>query len=156
MVFKFPWMRARKKRKQYKRMRKPVSKSQPFKTSQVYQANEIKPSQSLEIADTNQFLARLDIMMGFLREHHNVIKNQIQETHTDLKEQLLSLGMAKKIVKETSLDKIVQEKLSQGKKKSQIVRLLVETGACSRATAYRVLERNETSQLSQVSQLLSQ
>jgi len=156
MAFKFPWTRARKKRKQYKRRKKPVSKSQPCKTSPVSQASEIKPSQSLETVDTNQILARLDIMMGFLREHHNVIKNQIQETHTDLKEQLLSLGMAKKIVKETSLDKIVQEKLSQGKKKSQIVRLLVETGACSRATAYRVLERNETSQLSQVSQLLSQ
>jgi hypothetical protein len=156
MAFKFPWTRARKKRKQYKRRRKPVSKSQPYKTSQVSQELEIKPSQSLDTVDTNQILARLDVMTGFLREHHNVIKNQIQETHTDLKEQLLSLGMAKRIVKETSLDKIVQEKLSQGEKRSQIVRLLVETGACSRATAYRVLGRNETSQLSQVSQLLSQ
>jgi len=156
MTLKFPWTRARKQRKQYKRRRKPVSKSQPFKTSQVFQESETKPPQSLETADTNQVLARLDIMMGFLREHHSVIKNQVQETHTDLKEQLLSLGMAKKIVKETSLDKIVQEKLSRGEKRSQIVRQLVETGACSRATAYRVLERNETSQLSQVSQLLSQ
>ena len=156
MVFKFPWTRTRKKRKKNNHRKKPVSKSQAYKTSQFSQEHEKKPSQSLETADTNQILARLDIMMGFLREHHSIIKNQVQETHTDLKEQLLGLAMAKKIVKETSLDKIVQEKLSQGKKKSQIVRLLVETGACSRATAYRVLERNETSQLSQVSQLLSQ
>ena len=156
MAFKFPWKRARKKRKQYNRRRKPVSKSQTYKTSQVSQASDIKPSQSLETVDTNQILARIDVMMGFLREHHSVIKNQIQETHTDLKEQLLALAMAKKIAKETSLDKIVQEKLSQGEKKSLIVRLLVETGACSRATAYRVLERNETSHLSQASQFLSQ
>ena len=156
MVFKFPWTRTRKKRKQYNRRRKHVSKSQPFKTSPVSQASEIRPSQSLETVDTNQILARLDIMMGFLREHHNIIKNQILETHTDLKEQLLAIAMAKKIVKETSLDKIVQEKLSRGEKKSQIVRQLVETGACSRATAYRILERNETSQLSQISQILPQ
>ena len=156
MAFKFPWTRARKKRKQHKRRRKPVSKSQPFKTSQVYQASEIKSSQSLETVDTNQILARLDVITGFLREHHNVIKNQIQETHTDLKEQLLTIGMAKKIIKHTSLDKIVLEKLSQGEKKSQIVRQLVETGICSRATAYRVLGRNETSQQSKVSQILSQ
>jgi hypothetical protein len=155
MAFRFPWTRTRKKRKQYQHRRKPVSKSQRCKTSQVPQVTEIKPSQSLETVDTNQILARLDVITGFLREHHNVIKNQIQETHTDLKEQLLTIGMAKKVVKETSLDKIVQEKLSRGEKKSHIVRQLVETGACSRATAYRVLGRNETSQLSQVSQLLS-
>ena len=155
MTFRFPWTRTRKKRKQYKHKRKPVSKSQPCKTSPVSQTNEIKSSQSLETVDTNQILARLDVMTGFLREHHNVIKNQIQETHTDLKEQLISLGIAKKIVKETSLDKIVQEKLSRGEKKSQIVRQLVETGACSRATAYRVIERNETSHLSQMSQISS-
>ena len=119
------------------------------------QENEIKPSQSIETADTNQILARLDVMMGFLREHHSVIKNQIQQTHSDLKEQLLTLAMAKKIVKETCLDKMVQEKLSRGETKSQIVRQLTETGACSRATAYCVFERNRSSQMSQMSQVLS-
>ena len=155
MALKFPWTRKRKSLKQYKRRRKPVSKSQTPKTSQVYQEIEKNRSQSLETADTNQVLARLDIIMGFMREHHNVIKNQMQETHTELKEQLITLSTAKKIVKQTSLDRIVREKLSQGEKKSQIVRQLVEAGACSRATAYRVLERNETSQLSRMSQTLS-
>ena len=156
MVFQFPSRKAKPKRK-YKRRRKTIPKSGYCKGgSRMSQENEIKPSQSIETADTNQILARLDVMMGFLREHHSVIKNQIQQTHSDLKEQLLTLAMAKKIVKETCLDKMVQEKLSRGETKSQIVRQLTETGACSRATAYRVLEKNETSQLSQMSQILSQ
>ena len=156
MVFKLPSRKKKIKRK-YKRRKKILPKSGYRKgDSQISQKNEMKPSQSLETADTNQILARLDIMMGFLREHHSVIKNQIQQTHSDLKEQLLTLAMAKKVIKETSLDKIVQEKLSKGETKSQIVRQLIEAGACSRATAYRVLERNETSRLSQMSQILSQ
>jgi len=156
MVFKFPSRKVKTKRK-YKRRKKNISKSKYCKDGlKMSQQNEIKPSQSLENTDTNQILARLDIMMGFLREHHSVIKNQIQQTHADLKEQLLTLAMAKKVIKETSLDKIVQEKLSKGETKSQIVRQLIEAGACSRATAYRVLERNETSRLSQMSQILSQ
>ena len=156
MVFKFPSRKTKIKRK-YKRRKKILPKSGYGKGgSQISQKNEMKPSQSLETADTNQILARLDVMMGFLREHHSVIKNQIQQTHSDLKEQLHTLAMAKKVVRETSLDKIVQEKLSRGETKSQIVRQLIEAGACSRATAYRVLERNETSQLSQMSQILSQ
>jgi len=117
---------------------------------------ETKLSQSLETNETNQILARLDLMMGFLREHHSVIKKQIQEAHSDIREQLLTLATAKKIIKETSLDKIVQEKLSQGETKSQIVRQLIETGACSRATAYRVFERNQPPRMSQMSQILSQ
>ena len=44
-------------------------------------------------------------MMGFLREHHSVVRNQIQETHSDLKEQLLTLAMAKKVIKETGYTK---------------------------------------------------
>jgi hypothetical protein len=156
MVFKFPSRKVKTKRK-YKRRRKNIPKSGYCKDgSRMSQKNETKPSQSLENTDTNQILARLDVMMGFLREHHSVVKNQIQQTHSDLKEQLFTLAMAKKVVKETCLDKIVQEKLSRGETKSQIVRQLTETGACSRATAYRVLERNETSQLSQMSQILSQ
>ena len=156
MVFKLPSRKKKIKRK-YKRRKKILPKSGYRKgDSQISQKNEMKPSQSLETADTNQILARLDIMMGFLREHHSVIKNQIQQTHSDLKEQLLTLAMAKKVIKETSLDKIVQEKLSHGETKSQIVRQLIETGACSRATAYRVFERNQPSQMSQMSQILSQ
>ena len=120
------------------------------------QKYETKLSQSLETNETNQILARLDVMMGFLREHHGVIKNQIQEVHSDLKEQLLTLAMAKKVVKETSLDKIVREKLSHGEAKSQIVRQLIETGACSKATAYRVFERFDTFEKSQMSHFLSQ
>ena len=117
---------------------------------------DTKLSQSLETNEANQILARLDVMMGFLREHHGIIKKQIQDAHSDIREQLLTLATAKIIVKETSLDKIVQEKLSQGEKKSQIVRQLIETGACSRATAYRVFERNQPSQMSQMSQIFSQ
>ena len=155
MVFTFPGRKAVSKRK-HKPKKKPVSKSQPCRASQISQDAKTKTSQSIETAEINQILARLDVMMGFLREHHGAIKNQIQEAHSDLREQLLTLGMARKVVKETSLDRIVQEKLSQGERKSQIVRQLIETGACSRATAYRVLERNEEPQTSQVSQILSQ
>jgi len=157
MVFKFPSRKAKPKRKKYKRRKKSTPKSQYSGSgSQTSQKIETKPSQSLETNETNQILARLDVMMGFLREHHGIIKKQIQEAHSDIREQLLTLATAKKIIKETSLDKIVQEKLSHGETKSQIVRQLIETGACSRATAYRVFERNQPSQMSQMSQILSQ
>ncbi len=157
MVFKFPFRKAEAKRKKNKRRKKSIPKSQySGGGSQMSQKYETKLSQSLETNETNQILARLDVMMGFLREHHSVIKNQIQEVHSDIREQLLTLAMAKKIIKETSLDQIVQEKLSHGETKSQIVRQLIETGACSRATAYRVFERNQPSQMSQMSQILSQ
>ena len=156
MIFKFPFRKAKPKRKKYKRRKKSIPKSQlSGGDSQMSQKYETKLSQSLETNETNQILARLDVMMGFLREHHGVIKNQIQEVHSDLKEQLLTLAMAKKVVKETSLDKIVREKLSHGEAKSQIVRQLIETGACSKATAYRVFERIETFEISQTSHSLS-
>ncbi len=157
MVFQFPSRKAKPKRKKYKRRKKSIPKSRySGGGSQMSQKIETKLSQSLETNEANQILARLDVMMGFLREHHGIIKKQIQEAHSDIREQLLTLAMAKKIIKETSLDKIVQEKLSHGETKSQIVRQLIETGACSRATAYRVFERNQPSQMSQVSQILSQ
>ena len=154
MVFEFLRRKAKAKRKN--KRRKTAPKSQPCRASQISQESETKMSQSLGTNETNQILARLDVIMGFLREHHGVIKNQIQEAHSDLREQLLALGMARKVLKETSLDKIVQKKLSQGETKSQIVRQLIDTGACSRATAYRVLEKNEEPQMSQVSPILSQ
>ncbi len=155
MVFKIPGKGT--KRKKYKKRKKTIPKSRHSGGgSQMSQKHETKLSQSIETNETNQILARLDIMMGFLREHHGVIKNQIQEAHSDIREQLLTLAMAKKIIKETSLDRIVQEKLSHGDTKSQIVRQLIETGACSRATAYRVFERNQPSQMSQISHILSQ
>ena len=102
--------------------------------SQTSHARETEVSQSLETSDANQ----------------------IQEAHCDLKDQLLTVAMAKKVVKETSLDKIVREKLSHGETKSHIVRQLIAMGACSRATAYRVLERNQMGHLSHISQVLSQ
>jgi len=156
MVFKFPSRKAKPKRKKYKRRKKSIPKSQYGGGSQMSQKIETKLSQSLETNEANQILARLDVMMGFLREHHGIIKKQIQEAHSDIREQLLTLAMAKKVVRETNLDRIVREKLSHGETKSQIVRQLIETGACSRATAYRVFERNQPSQMSQMSQILSQ
>jgi hypothetical protein len=157
MVFKFLSRKAKPKRKKYKRRKKSIPKSQyGGGGSQISQKIETKLSQSLETNEANQILARLDVMMGFLREHHGIIKKQIQEAHSDIRDQLLTLATAKKIIKETSLDKIVQEKLSRGETKSQIVRQLIETGACSRATAYRVFERNQPSQISRMSQILSQ
>ena len=155
MRFNF-WGRKAKPKRKYKRRKKSVSRSQCGKMSQISHEHETELSQSLETSDTSQVLARLDVMMGFLREHHGIIKNQIQEAHCDLKEQLLTVAMAKKVIRETSLDKIVREKLSHGETKSHIVRQLIEMGACSRATAYRVLERNQMCQMSQISQALSQ
>ena len=157
MAFKLPSRKAEPKRKKYKRRKRSIPKSRHSGGGpQMSQKHETKLSQNIETNETNQILARLDIMMGFLREHHGGIKNQIQEAHSDIREQLLTLAMAKKIIKETSLDRIVQEKLSHGDTKSQIVRQLIETGACSRATAYRVFERNQPSQMSQISHILSQ
>ena len=156
MVFKFPSRKAEPKQKKYKRRKKTIPKSLysggGYQMSQKSQKHESKFSQNLE---TNEILAKLDILMGFFREHHSVIKNQIQEVHSDLKGQLLTLAMAKKVVRETKLDKIVREKLSRGETKSQIVRQLIETGSCSKATAYRVFERIETFEMSQMSQILS-
>lgn len=155
MVFKFFSRKAKPKRKYNRRKKRSIAKSPYRGASQISQKPEIKTSQNLETNETNQILARLDVIMGYLREHHNVIKNQIEASHSDLKEELLALGAAKKILKETKLDKIVQEKLSRGETKSQIVRQLIETGACSRATAYRVFERNEVSPMSQMSHIFS-
>ena len=155
MVFKFTSRKAKSKRKYNRRKKKSITKSPYCGASQISRKAEIKTSQNLETNETNQILARLDVIMGYLREHHNVIKNQIEVSHSALKEELLTLGAAKKVLKETKLDKIVQEKLSHGETKSQIVRQLIEAGACSRATAYRVFERNEVSQKSQMSQIFS-
>jgi len=155
MVFKFFSRKAKPKRKHNEHKKKPIAKPPYRGAYQISQKPEIKTSQNLESKETNQILARLDIIMGYLREHHNIIKDRIETSHSDLKEELLALGAAKKILKETKLDKIVQEKLSHGETKSQIVRQLVETGACSRATAYRVLARNESSPISQMSQVFS-
>ena len=149
MVFKLTRRKVKSKRKYNWRKNKVTTKSQYRKASQTSQKPEMKTSQSLEINDTNRILARLDVIMGYLREHHSVIKNQIEASHSDLKAELFTLGAAKKILKETKLDKIVQEKLSRGETKSQIVRQLIDAGACSRATAYRVIGKNEEFRTSQ-------
>ena len=155
MAFDFLHRKAKPKRKYHRRKKNSIARSQYRGSPQNSHKAEIRPSQGLETNETNQILARLDVMMGYLREHHNVIKNQVEASSSDLKQELLALGAAKKLLKETKLDRIVQEKLSRGETKSQIVRQLIETGACSRATAYRVLERNEVSQMSQISQIVS-
>ena len=155
MVFSFFHRKAKLKRKYHRRKKNSIARSQYRGASQNSQRPEIKSSQNPETDETNQILARFDVMMGYLREHHSVIKSKIEASHSDLKQELLALGAAKKLLKETKLDRIVQEKLSRGETKSQIVRQLIETGACSRATAYRVLERNEVSQMSQISQIVS-
>ena len=75
MVFKFASRKAKPKRKKYKRRKKSIPKSQYSSgDSQMSQKIETKLSQSLETNETNQILARLDVMMGFLREHHGIIK----------------------------------------------------------------------------------
>ena len=155
MVFNFLHRKAKPQRKYHRRKKNSIPRSQYRGASQISQKAEINTSPSLETNETNQILARLEVMMGYLREHHSVIKNQIEASHSDLKQELLALGAAKQILKETKLDKIVQDQLSRGETRSQIVRQLVETGACSRATAYRVLERNEASQMSHISQVFS-
>ena len=155
MVFNFLHRKAKPQRKYHRRKKNSIPRSQYRGASQISQKDEINTSQGLETNETNQILARLDVMMGYLREHHNVIKNQVEASSSDLKQELLALGAAKKLLKETKLDRIVQEQLSRGETKSQIVRQLIETGACSRATAYRVFERNDVSQISQMSQVLS-
>ena len=155
MVFSFLHRKAQPERKYHRRRMNSMLKSQCRGSSQISQKDEINTSQGLETDETNQILARFDVMMGYLREHHSVIKSKIEASHSDLKQELLALGAAKQILKETKLDKIVQDQLSRGETRSQIVRQLVETGACSRATAYRVLERNEASQMSHISQVFS-
>jgi len=156
MAFKIGGKRAKPKRKKYKRSKRTVAKPPYGKgDSHISQNREIRSSQDLATTETNQILAKLDVMMGFVRAQHGEIEKRIDAIHSELAEMRFILEATRKKTKDTRLDKIVREKLSCGEKKSQIVRQLVESGACSRATAYRVLERNENQLLSQTSQVLS-
>ena len=59
----------------------------------------------------------------------------------DMKDRIEQLAVARRILKEQNLDKIIKEKLSQGLESKDIIRELVSKGACSRATAYRYVSR---------------
>ena len=93
----------------------------------------------------NEILLKLDSLAVLLRQHDIKIENKIDTAQTELSDQLLRLGVAKQITRETSIETIVRQKLSQGETKSSIVKELVGIGACSRATAYRVFDRIDMS-----------
>ena len=68
--------------------------------------------------------------MAFLRKHD-----------TDMKDRIEQIAVARRILRETNLDEIIREKLSQRMAPKDIVRELVSEDACSRATAYRYVAR---------------
>ena len=78
----------------------------------------------------NEILLKLDTIMAFLRKHD-----------MDIKERVDQLAVARRILRESNLDGIIKEKLSQGMRPKDIVKELVSQGACSRATAYRYVSR---------------
>ena len=78
----------------------------------------------------DEILMKLDGIMAILRKHDIEVKDRIEQ-----------LVVARRILKESNLDEIIREKLSQGMKMKDIVKELVSQGACSRATAYRYVAK---------------
>jgi hypothetical protein len=78
----------------------------------------------------DEILFKLDALMTFLRKHDMDVKDKVEQ-----------LSVAKRILRETNLDDIVKQKLSQKMRPRDIVKELVSQGACSRATAYRYVSR---------------
>ena len=68
--------------------------------------------------------------MTFLRKHNMDVKDRADQ-----------LAVARRVLRESNLDEIIKEKLSQGIEPKYIVKDLVSHGACSRATAYRYVSR---------------
>jgi len=78
----------------------------------------------------DEILLKLDAIMTFLRKHDMNVKDRVEQ-----------LAIARRVLRESNLDEIITEKLSQGIEPKGIVKDLVSQGACSRATAYRYLSR---------------
>ena len=107
----------KKKKKKKTKKRKPDPK---------HKANT--PGQSQRRDD--EILLKLDAIMTFLRKHD-----------LDVKEKLDQMAVARRILKQTNLDEIVRQKLSQGMRPKDIVMECVSKDVCSRATAYRYVSR---------------
>jgi hypothetical protein len=86
------------------------------------------PGQSQRRDD--EILLKLDAIMTFLRKHD-----------LDVKEKLDQMAVARRILKQTNLDEIIKQKLSQGMRPRDIVMECVSKDVCSRATAYRYVSR---------------
>ena len=78
----------------------------------------------------DEILRKLDAIMTFLRKHDMDMKDRVEQ-----------LAIARRVLRESNLDEIIKEKLSQGIEPKGIVKDLVSQGACSRATAYRYVSR---------------
>jgi hypothetical protein len=82
----------------------------------------------------DEILLKLDAVMTFLRKHD-----------MDVKERIDQIAVARRILRESNLDEIIRERLSQGTESKDIVKELISQGVCSRATAYRYILRNSKS-----------
>ena len=78
----------------------------------------------------DEILLKLDAIMTFLRKHDLDVKGKLDE-----------IAVARRILKQTNLDEIVSQKLSQGMRPRDIVMECVSKDVCSRATAYRYVSR---------------
>ncbi len=120
-----------------RKKKKSVSKSQ----RQVRQ--KVSVSQPLR---QTEVLNKLDAMMIFLRQHDDRL-----EQHTySIMDRLQSIGHVKKAASQISgeVETLIKEMSQQGMRHPDIVSKLVETNVCSRASAYRYINKY----LSQMSQ----
>ena len=106
--------------------KKKKKRTKKRRTNRRYKANAGGQSQRRD----DEILLKLDAIMTFLRKHD-----------LDVKEKLDRMAVARRILKETNLDEIVRQKLSQGMRPRDIVVECVSKDVCSRATAYRYVSR---------------
>ena len=106
--------------------KKKKKKIKKRKSNLKYKAN--KPGQSQRRDD--EILLKLDAIITFLRKHDLDVKGKMDQ-----------MAVARRILKQTNLDEIVRQKLSQGMRPKDIVMECVSKDVCSRATAYRYVSR---------------
>ena len=107
----------KKKKKRKTARRKPRLKHETVRLTQSQRRDD-------------EILMKLDAIFAFLRKHDLDVKGMVEQ-----------LAVARRIIRETNLDELIKEKLSDGMRPRDIVKELVSRGACSRATAYRYVSR---------------
>ncbi len=73
---------------------------------------------------------KLDAIGALLRKHD-----------LDIQTKLDQIAVAKRVLKQTKLQGLIEDMISRKMRPADIVKELVRQGACSRATAYRYLAR---------------
>ncbi len=111
--------KARKVSKSQRQVRQNVSISQPVRQ--------------------NEMLNKMDAMMIFLRQHDEKL-----EQHTySIMDRLANIGQVKRAASQISaeVETLIREMSQQGLRHPEIVSKLVETKVCSRASAYRYIQK---------------